>query len=77
MTNPTAPHHDPPCNELAHLMAQVDELEAWRVRTLQDIKEIRDVISQVKLLMSLSIGGGGLSILTLVITLVSYVTGNQ
>ena len=49
-------------------------LEAWRASTEADLKEIHDVVSQVKLLMSLSIGGGGLSILTLAVTLVQTIS---
>jgi hypothetical protein len=41
------------------------------------LKEIREIISQVKLLMSLSIGGGALSVLTLVVTVILLVTGNR
>jgi hypothetical protein len=55
----------------------VAALEAWRTRTEADLQEIHDVISQVKLLMSLSIGGGGLSILTLAVTFVLLVTGKR
>jgi hypothetical protein len=74
MPGTTSFHHEPPCPDLAALRAQVIELEAWKLRTLNDIREIRDVVSQVKLLMSLSIGGGGLSILTLVITLITLLS---
>ena len=66
-----------PCPEIITLQEKVKELEIWKSATQTDIKEIRDVISQVKLLMSLSIGGGGLSILTLIITLILLVTGNK
>ncbi len=67
----------PPCDEIIVLKEKVTALETWRRGTEADLKEIRDVISQVKLLMSLSIGGGGLSILTLIITLILLVTGNK
>ena len=68
---PMAPSsHTPPCDEVIVLREKVTSLEAWRLETERDIKEIRDVISQVKLLISLSIGGGGLSILTLIITII-------
>jgi len=63
------PDH-PPCDEVIVLREKVASLETWRLETQRDIKEIRDVISQVKLLISLSIGGGGLSILTLIITII-------
>jgi hypothetical protein len=51
----------------------VNALEQWRNVTETDLKSIRETISQVKLLMSLSIGGGGLSVLTLIVTIVNLV----
>ena len=77
---PRTTHPNPcpnPCNEILILGEKVAALEAWRYATENDLKEIHDVVSQVKLLMSLSIGGGGLSILTLIITLVLLVTGGK
>jgi hypothetical protein len=73
---PPSPHI-PPCDDIIVLKEKVAALETWRTSTQMDLKEIHDVISQVKLLMSLSIGGGGLSILTLIITLIVLVTGNK
>ncbi len=58
-----------PSGELLILKEKVASLEGWRASTEADLKEIREVISQVKLLISLSIGGGGLSIITLIITI--------
>jgi len=58
-----------PVGDLLILKEKVAALEAWRASTEADLKEIRDVISQVKLLITLSIGGGGLSIITLIITI--------
>jgi hypothetical protein len=55
----------------------VAALEAWRTSTQADLKEIHEIISQVKLLMTLSIGGGGLSVLTLAVTFVLLVTGKK
>jgi hypothetical protein len=55
--------------EVLILKEKVAALEAWRSSTEADLKEIRDVISQVKLLITLSLGGGGLSIITLIITI--------
>jgi hypothetical protein len=69
--------HIPPCDEIIVLKEKVAALETWRANTESDLKEIREIISQVKLLMSLSIGGGGLSVLTLIITLILLVTGNK
>jgi hypothetical protein len=61
--------HPSPCDEILVLKEKVAALEAWRASTEADLKEIRDVISQVKLLITLSIGGGGLSVITLIITI--------
>jgi hypothetical protein len=69
--------HIPPCDDILIIKEKITALELWRHATENDLKEIRDVVSQVKLLMSLSIGGGGLSVLTLIITLILLVTGNK
>jgi hypothetical protein len=69
------PHES--CDEIITLKEKVASLESWRASTESDLKEIREIISQVKLLMSLSIGGGGLSVLTLIITLILLVTGRE
>ena len=60
--------HFNPCDDLIVIKEKMAALEAWQRATEIDLKEIRDVISQVKLLITLSIGGGGLSIVTLIIT---------
>ncbi|MGD0752153.1 MAG: hypothetical protein ABSA23_12185 [Anaerolineales bacterium] len=65
------------CDEIIVMKEKVAALEAWRSSTQADLKAIQDVISQVKLLMTLSIGGGGLSILTLVVTVVVMVKGGK
>jgi hypothetical protein len=65
MTN--QPHS--PCEDILILKEKVAALEAWRTGTEADLKGIREIISQVKLLMSLSIGGGGLSIISLIVTI--------
>jgi hypothetical protein len=62
------PHSDP-ATEIILLKEKVAALEAWRTSTEADLKAIREIISQVKLLMILSIGGGGLSIISLIVTI--------
>ena len=69
--------HPIPCDDILILKEKVASLEAWRTSTETDLKEIRAIISQVKLLMNLSIGGGGLSVLTLIVTLILLVTGSK
>ena len=61
--------HPTPCNAVITLSEKVDSLERWRTATESDLKEIREIVSQVKLLMALSLGGGDLSIITLLVTL--------
>ena len=61
--------HTQPCDDIVVLKEKVAALESWRSSTEPDLKEILAVISQVKLLMSLSIGGGGLSIISLIVTI--------
>jgi hypothetical protein len=61
-------------SEIVLLKEKVSALEAWRTSTEADLKEIREIISQVKLLMSLSIGGGALSIITLIVTIAALAT---
>ena len=73
----TTVKHIKPCDQIITLVEKVDALERWRTSTENDLKEIREIISQVKLLMSLSIGGGSLSVLTLIISLILLVTGNK
>jgi hypothetical protein len=58
-----------PCEDVLVLKEKVAALESWRSSTETDLKAILAVISQVKLLMSLSIGGGGLSIISLIVTI--------
>ena len=65
--------HATPCSALVRLTEKVASMEQWRSTTEVDLKEIRDVISQVRLLMSLSVGGGGLSLLTLVVLIVDLI----
>ena len=65
----TSVKHLKPCDQIITLVEKVDALERWRTSTENDLKEIREIISQVKLLMSLSIGGGGLSIISLIVTI--------
>ena len=72
---PASPvQNTPPFDQLITLVEKVDALERWRVSTESDLKEIREIISQVKLLITLSIGGGGLSIITLIITISRFIT---
>jgi hypothetical protein len=66
-------HSPSPASQIILLVEKVDALERWKASTENDLKEIREIISQVKLLMSLSIGGGGLSIISLIVTIAALV----
>jgi hypothetical protein len=65
---PPSPHTSP-CDDIIILKEKIAALETWKASTEADLKDIREIISQVKLLMSLSIGGGGLSIISLIVTI--------
>ncbi|MFA5809132.1 MAG: hypothetical protein WC935_02175 [Thermoleophilia bacterium] len=61
------------CDDILILKEKVAAIEAWRSSTEADLKEIREVMAQVKLLITLSIGGGGLSIIALILTITRMV----
>ena len=67
--------HVAPYDDIIVLKEKVAALEAWKSATETDLKSIRDVVSQVKLLMSFSLGGGAISLLTLVFSMVRFLTG--
>jgi hypothetical protein len=48
-------------DDYARIKKKVLSLETWHTATELDLKDIHGIISQVNLLMTLSIGGGGLS----------------
>ena len=58
---PSIPHASPHDNIIV-LEEKMAVREAWRISTEAELKEIREIISHVKLLMTLSIGSGGLSV---------------
>jgi hypothetical protein len=70
MTDPT----HPPCDEIITLREKVTQLERREVTRDADIQRLLALASKIELLMSLSIGGGGLSLLTLVVTIVTILT---
>lgn len=73
-TDQAQPAYGRRAEDIVELKVRVKMLEDWKTTTETSLKEIRDVISQVKLLMSLSIGGGGLSLLSLIILIFELVT---
>ncbi|MGB8213524.1 MAG: hypothetical protein WCE68_08200 [Anaerolineales bacterium] len=67
--------HVAPCDDIIILKEKVAALEAWKSATEADLKAIRDVVSQVKLLMSFSLGGGAISLLTLIFSMARFIMG--
>ena len=63
----------PECEHLLGLAEKVASLEAWRMITSTDLKGVLDVIQQAKVLMALSISGGVLSLVSLVLTVLSLI----
>ena len=64
------------CPAVITLQTEVAELKRWRERQEKDMREVLDVIAQFRMLSQLSIGGGAVSLLTLVVMLVRFVAGN-
>ena len=59
--------------DIADLKARVKQLEDDRDRQAIKIEQLLDFMSGVKMLMYLSIGGGGLSIISLILTIVTII----
>jgi len=59
----------PGSGDILVLKEKVAEFESRRASTEADLKDIREIISQVKLLMNLTIGDAGLSIISLIVTI--------
>ena len=64
------------CDELIGLVEKVASLEAWRMITSTDLKAVLEVIQQAKVLMALSLSGGVLSLVSLVLTVLSLIERN-
>ena len=61
-TQPKSPNHDQPCPDLIMLKEKVNNLiNDVRINTAE-IRPLIELAAQIKLLMSLSIGGGTLAI---------------
>ena len=63
--------HDPPCTDLVELRARFDNLTTDVSQNQVDIRNLLDFAAGLKMLLNLSIGGGALSILNLIILLVT------
>ncbi len=64
------------CEELIGLAEKVANLEAWRMLTSTDLNAVLEVIQQAKVLMALSLSGGVLSLVSLVLTVISLLERN-
>lgn len=69
MSLPTQPTHNTPCNDLIRLTEKVNNLANDTSDNTKDIRPLIELAAQIKLLMSLSIGGGTLAIINLVLFL--------
>jgi hypothetical protein len=66
---------DPDCPRLIRLEEKMDFLQQWQRLTESDLKSMRETLAQVRLLMSLTLGSGGLSLVTLIAALVRILRG--
>ena len=60
----------PPCKEVIELSVRVDELEKDNKDNRTDIRTLLDFMAGIKMLQTLSIGGGFLSIINVIILLI-------
>ena len=65
----TPSRYTQPCHDLVDLRARLAELEKDVAQNSQDIRLLLEFMAGVKMLMYLSVGGGGLSIISLIITI--------
>jgi len=64
---------DSPCPDLIELRTRVNELEKDVLQNKTDIRALLDFMAGVKMLLSLSIGGGALSVITLILTIANLI----
>jgi len=61
----------PPCKEVIQLAVRVGELETDNKDNRRDIRTLLDFMAGMKMLLNLSIGGGFLSIINLILLLIT------
>lgn len=61
--------HFTPCPELIRLQEKLNNLNDDTLTNTKDLRPLIELAAQIKLLMSLSIGGGALSLINLIIVL--------
>jgi len=63
--------------KIAQLETKFIELEKDVIQNQKDVRLLLDFMSGVKMLMYLSVGGGGLSIITLILTLMQLLNNGS
>jgi len=69
---PPLPNHTDPCADLIRLQEQVNSIEKETAVNTREIRTLIELAAQIKMLMSLSIGGGALAIINLIIAIIQY-----
>jgi hypothetical protein len=64
------PRHSTPCPELIRSQEQINNLDKQTTINTREIRTLIELAAQVKLLMSLSIGGGAMSLINLILVLI-------
>lgn len=70
MSLPTQKPHDYPCADLIRLQEKVADMRSDVNENSDDIRPLIELAAQIKLLMSLSIGGGALALFNLLLFLI-------
>lgn len=70
MADPIPSKHSTPCSELISITVRLTELEKDVAQNAKDIRSLLEFMAGIKMLQSLSIGGGALSILTLILLII-------
>ena len=70
---PTQPCRD--CPNLITIMEKVRNMELDNISRDADLKALLEFKAGINMLLSLAIGGGALSIITLILTIVNFIKG--
>jgi len=73
-TTPTCQQN---CDDIVTIKEQVRQLQIWQAATNADIRRLLDMAAKIDLLMNLSIGGGALSLISLLIFLTKIALTGQ
>jgi hypothetical protein len=64
--------HTAPCSDVIELRTRLNELEKDTRQNSADIRLLLEFMAGIKMLMYLSLSGGGLSIITLIVTITDF-----